>query len=456
MLKVHREFIVASLLVCAGLASVLGSADPGVQAPVKTRIFRVERPTSEGAPYTVLSTADGRVYTVRPDNDRLIQELLELSVDESLRVPVQLTLAGDEIVAVKPLSAQDAANYKDPVSDVPPQKLADEVDGTSPTPVAVAEPVVEEAVVEAAVAEPVAEPVVVAEEVPATPAPVPAPIQATEMPLPPSMVEFKRRQNYDPTILGSVAEAQRLFDEERNLSHTSQCHERAMVWSHDMFRARGIKSMKVMMFYTQRFRTTFQHKSEGFFGDSTSIYKWWYHTAPAVYVKTGRGILPYVLDREFLDRAVTIDEWSYHFMVTEIVGNNNEFIPYSNVSSRKLTSRESQCQIIGNFREYAVPRLQDQLTNYWCQVRIFPMYYMQPGNVAMMDCDESKDADYTRGLTGYGWRKRANGARSLDRLGDGRYKMACSSRIQTSFDKKDLETAYDHASERAADPRTGR
>lgn len=461
MLKVHRQFIVASLLICAGLASALGSADSGTpQTQVATRIFRVEQPASEGAPYTVLSTADGRVYTVNPAHEQLIQSLLELSIDDSARAPVQLTLLGDEIIAVLPLSARDAALYKDPVSEVPSAKIAAEVDGTASAPI-----------MEEPVAQPAVEPVAVFEEVaPSTPVPptalapipapvpipAPAPVHTTASSLPAPIVEFMRKQNYQPTILGSVAEAQRLFDEERNLSHDSQCHERAMVWSYDMFRNRQVKSMKVMMFYTQRFRTEFKHKSKGLFGSSTSIYKWWYHTAPAVYVKTDIGIVPYVLDREFLDRAVRLNEWSYHFLVTEIVGNDNSNIPYSNVSSRKLTDREAQCQVIGNFREYAVPRLQDQLTNYWCQVRIFPMYYMQPGNVAMMDCDESKDADYTRGLTGYGWRKRANGSRALERLDDGRYKMACSHRTQTHFDKKDLEVAYDHASERAADPRTGR
>jgi hypothetical protein len=482
---IRREIAIASIALSLALASTLSSASPtpapGQALQLHTRILLVEAPASAGAPYTVLSTADGAVYTVSPRNQSVLLTLQALSSSDAARVPVRLSLRGREIVAVVPLSAGERAGYTDAVMGMSTEEILAQINAAGvPNPVVPPAPVApapqpeteEEEEPEAEIEletpsheldpelEPAPQPGPVTAPAPTDPyadepeAPaVPTPRPAEILPYP--IVEFKKKQGYNTTILDSVEKAQQYFTEMRNLRHKAQCHERAMVWAHDLYENHKVNSMKVMMFYTMKFRTEFQHESKW---GNRKIYEWWYHTAPLVYVRTDQGIKPYVLDREFLDRAVTLDDWSYHFMVTEIAGNEHD-IPYSNVSSRKLTREQAKCRLIGHFKDYAVPNL----LNYtgekapWCQVRIFPMYYMQPGNVAMMDCVPGQHPDYIRGLVGYGFWDGPVGSKVLTKKKrDGSYKWGCQRVIQTDFDKDDLKTAYKKAPERAPDPKTGR
>ena len=282
------------------------------------------------------------------------------------------------------------------------------------------------------------------------------PAPQSQMPAP--IVEFARRQNYQATILHSLDEVQAAFNHERQLAHTSQCHERAEVWSHEISEATHYNLMKVMMFYTQRFRNTFKHS--GLLSDN--VYKWWYHTAPVVYadIGNGQGPVAYVLDQEFFpDHALTLDEWSYYFLHDEIMPNNRN-IPYvdKNLLGRGLTHEETHCQVISNFREFAVPALNNDMNTPWCEMRIYPMYYMQPDDVMQMDCDPNVDADYTLGLTGRGRFHPALGNKVLEKFTTGQlaghYKVICphgDPNTVTSFREADLKQACSHTDPDHAD-----
>jgi hypothetical protein len=193
----------------------------------------------------------------------------------------------------------------------------------------------------------------------------------------------------------------------------TQCHQRAMYWSYEMSASQNINSMKVMVFYSQKFIKTFRRS--GFWG--TKDYKWWYHTAPYVFVKDGRGgVLEVVLDRTFMDQPVTIDQWTHHFLAEEALnfvdGEHRGYMP-------ELSTRDTHCKVLTNYRElgqynalfaqeeskyadwlddqkgYAGKlngRLKMHAKEPWCMVRKFPMFYMQPDSVQQLDCDPTRDA----------------------------------------------------------------
>jgi hypothetical protein len=190
---------------------------------------------------------------------------------------------------------------------------------------------------------------------------------------PAAIVEFEQ-YGYHPTILNSMGDAHQLFALERPLKHSSQCHQRAMVWTYDLYRARGTQSMKVIMFYTEKLRKTYTKK--GFFG--TKPYKWWYHTAPYVYV----GDQEVVLDSEFMRSEVSLDEWTNHFIGQETLNYTD------NHSAPRLGPDATLCHVMKRYQEYSNQNGQD-----WCMVRKFPMYYMQPNSVEALDCNPSRDKD---------------------------------------------------------------
>lgn len=268
------------------------------------------------------------------------------------------------------------------------------------------------------------------------------------------MAEFEERQGYTPTVLHSYREVLDLYMRERLLNHGSQCHQRAEVWSNDLHAATGDNLMKVMMFYTPKFRSTFQHKG--------AIYEWWYHTAPVVYADLGKGPIAFVLDREFLKYIgpVTLDEWSHFFLHDEIVPNNSN-IPYVDKilgnNGQYLSTEQTHCEVIGNFRDYAVPALRLNMNTPWCMMRIYPMFYMQPDDVMQMDCDPRIDANYTQGLTPSGLFSSGGAAvlATFDRGPlKGHYKRICPKgdpNTLKAFKQSDLDMAYKHATPRPYD-----
>jgi hypothetical protein len=267
----------------------------------------------------------------------------------------------------------------------------------------------------------------------------------------PVKTPVEKEFGYVPTILNSMDEAQALFQGLRKLpGGDSQCHQRAMYWSYNMFVDQRINSMKVFIFYSRKFQETFR-KERKFWFDSD--YKWWYHTAPMVYVRTPQGgIKEVVLDATFMDQAVTLDEWTHHFVAEEslnyVDADHRGLMP-------QLSRQESKCFILANAwdmghfnrkheaiasKKENKKRIKGQKGDYaklrafwdvhrdepWCMVRKVPMFYMQPNSVDANDCDPNKHA----------W----NG--NFERRADGQLIYPCAKEAQRT-DFRDPRVAFD-------------
>jgi hypothetical protein len=140
----------------------------------------------------------------------------------------------------------------------------------------------------------------------------------------------------------------------------------------------GVKSMKVVMFFTDKFRSKYGVTSDGFFGKSFKPYKWWYHTAPYVYV----GNTEMVLDKEFMSRPMQIDEWSYWF--------TTEAAKYSDVKVAPSLAAGAKCIELSKYKPMANGQpIYDGYVD--CLFRKLPMYYMMPASFAANDCNPATE-----------------------------------------------------------------
>jgi hypothetical protein len=194
-----------------------------------------------------------------------------------------------------------------------------------------------------------------------------------------------------------------------NFWGTSQCFNRALIWSHDMsilrnmnprvvaknpsaeikyndLRARhtGIKSMKAFLFFSKKYIDLC---------DDRKGCKWWFHVAP--YVKSGDKEL--VLDREFMKTPQELQAWATSW---SFVGKFEE----------KTGIDITSCPIIAKYQEYEnadaeftsysaamTERYKDEDVareqlirenrgfNKFCMIRKVPMYYYDPHSIEYFD-----------------------------------------------------------------------
>lgn len=86
----------------------------------------------------------------------------------------------------------------------------------------------------------------------------------------------------------------------------SQCYNRAHGWAYQMWRNQGVYSMKIFIFFTDRYIREYQHK-------------WWFHVAPMTYLREAYGVNEYVMDRSFSDQPVYPQVWTNIFMKNQAV-----------------------------------------------------------------------------------------------------------------------------------------
>lgn len=214
---------------------------------------------------------------------------------------------------------------------------------------------------------------------------------------------------YEPTLLPTLEEAQRHFRSARSLKHKSQCFERAHVWAREMEQEFGTRSMKVFMFFTSAFRNRYQRQT--FWG--LRPYKWWFHVAPFVYTGSVDSLQETVLDPEFLDQAVALEDWTFEF-----IGK------VRHDTRRPNPSRDqARCLEASHYNEY----WRAPTTPYYCVLRKVPMYDFQPLDVEARDCNPL--------------RENANG-RPNRFLPDGRPEFPCWHNVLTAWRPRDLTQAY--------------
>jgi len=146
-------------------------------------------------------------------------------------------------------------------------------------------------------------------------------------------------ENYIPSNLTSMADAQKLMNRLKdNLKSNSQCFQRAHLWSMEMNQMAKIRSQKVFLFFTEKYRYEF-----GF--------HWWFHVAPFVLINGEE----YVIDPRFFDKPVDMQTWSNFFMPSHPV-----------------------CKTLSNYRNY-------KEYDEYCYLRKLPMYYFEPTEVEGRD-----------------------------------------------------------------------
>lgn len=148
--------------------------------------------------------------------------------------------------------------------------------------------------------------------------------------------QYNELRKFAPTDLQSLEQATTVFNDLLNDGDKgrSQCFKRAHMWAFDMWSKMGINSQKIFMFYTARYQVVDE-------------FEWWFHVAPLVTVS---GV-DYVLDGTFMQKPVTVKEWTNYFMQTEKIN----------------------CPAITNYKQYE----ENQWTKL-CYTMKAPMYYFRP------------------------------------------------------------------------------
>lgn len=105
-------------------------------------------------------------------------------------------------------------------------------------------------------------------------------------------------QDYSVTNVESVSKAVQIFNKMKTkTTRSSQCYNRAMAWSYDMFKDYGIKHEKVLIYYTNKYRDELDRK-------------WGFHIAPLITVNGEK----YAMDREFHKEPFKLNDWVKWFV----------------------------------------------------------------------------------------------------------------------------------------------
>ncbi len=146
---------------------------------------------------------------------------------------------------------------------------------------------------------------------------------------------------YLPSDLGSFENAQSIFGGlHRRFKRRSQCYQRAHVWAYSMHANSNIKSMKVFLFFTEKYVRAYN-------------YKWWFHVAP--FVKAA-GV-EYVMDRSYTSKPLDMQSWTNEFMKNKAV-----------------------CPVIRSYSDYS----RNEYAAY-CFVAKVPMYYYNPVDLQALE-----------------------------------------------------------------------
>lgn len=156
--------------------------------------------------------------------------------------------------------------------------------------------------------------------------------------------------NYTPSNVDSYDEAVKMFGYlKKRTKWFTQCFNRALVWSKQMYDRDNVKSMKILIYYTKKYR----REIDG---------KWWFHIAPMIDVN-GQF---YVMDKEFNRAPVTDSAWERIF-------------------TKKMEKKGIygyRCKIIKNVKEYYDEYNQ---RNEYCNIQVTSMYYWEPNDMSKLD-----------------------------------------------------------------------
>lgn len=153
--------------------------------------------------------------------------------------------------------------------------------------------------------------------------------------------------DYKASNVESYEVAQKIFSSLNNSTKMfSQCFNRAHVWAKQMYDNFQVDSMKILIYYTKRYRREVSKK-------------WWFHIAPMIDVN-GQY---YVMDREFTRKPVTDASWESIF-------------------TSKMGNTDYRCKKIDNIKEF----YDEENTNTeFCNIQHTSMYYWEPNDMSRLD-----------------------------------------------------------------------
>lgn len=150
--------------------------------------------------------------------------------------------------------------------------------------------------------------------------------------------------SYEPTVLESEGGADAFFKYARRPSPWQwswQCYNIAHVRSYEEFKRTGLKSMKIFLFFSDRYIREYN-------------FKWWFHVTPMTYVKTASGVEERIIDKEWMDGPVGMRTWTNNFM-----------------------KNKAECKRIQSYSQY-----EDHQEEEYCYLFPANMYYWQPKDLA--------------------------------------------------------------------------
>lgn len=153
--------------------------------------------------------------------------------------------------------------------------------------------------------------------------------------------------NYTPTTISSMKTATDYIREAKSRIEregTTQCFNRAMVWSYDWWKKHSLRSMKVFIFWPKEYVRRY-----GF--------KWWFHVSPYSHVMDSDGqVKERVMDVKWTNRPYTFQDWAdYH------------------------SSNDVKCRVVQKYSDYADnPFYSDR-----CYFIRANMYTWQPADLEM-------------------------------------------------------------------------
>jgi len=173
---------------------------------------------------------------------------------------------------------------------------------------------------------------------------------------------LKTLGNFQPTILKSPTQAEGIYQNlpTKTFKGGSGCYQRAHNWSYDLYQSSSIKSMKVFLFFTERYKREFD-------------YEWMYHVAPLIPVRQKDGsIEEMVFDPTF----VTAPSW--------ITPENSKFFDNKPISIKRwiryFVFPDVECPVVENYRDYF-----EYQERFYCYIMKTPMFTYIPENIESED-----------------------------------------------------------------------
>lgn len=142
---------------------------------------------------------------------------------------------------------------------------------------------------------------------------------------------------YHPDVVKNTNAALKIFNKMRkDYTQKGECYNRAHIWSYEEYQRSGLNSMKIFMFFTERYIRKYK-------------FHWWFHVTPMTYVASFKS--PRTLDRRYTSGPRQTKIWSNVFVKSQRTCKKVEkFDDYW------LNQKTQDCYHIHASMYYVIPR----------------------------------------------------------------------------------------------------